>query len=101
MLTVKSFLCNYSLEEGGRIIAWSTLVTSLSIFYVILYFIIASSFSTNEQLIGDFYGTIFEGATRTEFNVIMISIIVILSYGVICSVLLIQAINNVSIGIFK
>jgi heme/copper-type cytochrome/quinol oxidase subunit 2 len=96
MWQVNRFLLDYSLEDGGRIIAWSTLITSLSIFYVILYLVIASSFFTTIQLYGELYGTVFEGATKMEFIIIMICIIIVLIYGIICSVLLMQAINTVS-----
>lgn len=65
MWTVDKFMWLYGLEEGARIVAWSTLLTLLSIFYVILYFIVASLFCTPEQLDEELYGTIFEGATTT------------------------------------
>lgn len=65
MLSLNKFLWYCGLEEGTKIIAWSTLLSLLLIFYVVLDLIVAALFLPPEQLEAELYGTIFESVTTT------------------------------------
>lgn len=64
MLTVNSFLCAYSIEQGGKFIGWFGLLVAILCFYVNMLLIIGAAITTPDSLVGYFHGTPFQSASK-------------------------------------